>query len=1212
MKDQTLFKVYQGDDFAARFTVTDEANNPSDITNWGLEVTLKRNPLTVDTDAELYIPSLTIYPADAVLGTFYIVLDKTLTAGLSQGHYYLNLRRQLNGKEITLLNGRISVLTEAQSLVDILDQTVRVQLDQPEGSFVLDGNTVPAEALDALYATRDAVEADRAEVATNKAATDANVVAAQASEDASAVSETNADNAVVATGADLVATNQDTIDTAADLAATHQDTLDTAADRFQTNLDRVDTSADAVQTGLDRVATNQDTLDTAADAAQTGIDRSATGDDATATAADRVVTQQDSDATATDRVATGQDRTAADSSASSALASENKSEKWAEELEDVAVETGQYSSLHHAIKSEDSAIASALSETNAGVSATNASGSETAAALSETNASGSESAASLSAGNAATSETNASGSASAASSSATAAQTAETGAVAAKNSAESLFDQFGDQYLGDKASDPTVDNDGNALVTGAVYFNTTDNFLKFYSGSFWVAPEDVATTAATAAKASETAAAASQTASSTSETNASGSASAAYISEGNAGTSETNAGNSETAALGSQNKANQWAEALENTAVETGKFSALHHAAKASASETASKTSETNATGSASAAATSKTNAATSASNASTSATNATTSETKADNWANAAVDVAVETGKFSGRHYASKGGASATAASTSETNAATSETNAGGSASNASTSASNAATSASNSSGSASAASTSATNAASSLTTFQNQYHGPLASAPTVNVTPGDLYFNTVANEVRVYSGTAWLKVAGLATTEAAGSVEKATFAEAESGTADKYPDASVIQLVGDNRYEPRISANMVWDPTSDVYSRYAGSTGVTQIHERMRRCLLNDDGTVNYYLSLNDSTLKADGTAAVLDGTDGQVMVEIPKCYVRVSTLFNGDVKREISDYPRSGFVLHPAFAIGGTLQRDPAVDMWYYTNPSSEKQAIYVGAYHASVYDTSGLTYIDGLNLDNNDSRVDYTADVLGSVSGKYPMVGVTRAQMRQLASNRGSNWSQMTFWQWSLIKLLFFVEYGGFDGQALLAAGNNSVSTGYPASSSSQTDSPHSVAGKSNIIGNGSGGVVSSVRDTAWMNYRGIENFWGNAWQFCDGFNVNARVWYVSNDIASFVDDTTVGYTQLGVAAPGANGYIRNVQHNTLGDVVTDSSGNSSTAFADYYYQSSGWRMALVGGSASHGADVGPSCVGVTDGSGLRYRGIAGRLAFSKIQ
>jgi len=90
-------------------------------------------------------------------------------------------------------------------------------------------------------------------------------------------------------------------------------------------------------------------------------------------------------------------------------------------------------------------------------SATAASTSATAAATSETNA--------------ATSETNAGNSAAAAASSAT--------------SAANSYDAFDDRYLGDKASEPTLDNDGDALLTGALYYDTTDDNLKVYTGSAW-------------------------------------------------------------------------------------------------------------------------------------------------------------------------------------------------------------------------------------------------------------------------------------------------------------------------------------------------------------------------------------------------------------------------------------------------------------------------------------------------------------------------------------------------------------------------------------------------------------------------------------------------------------------------------------------------------------------------------------------------------
>ena len=67
-----------------------------------------------------------------------------------------------------------------------------------------------------------------------------------------------------------------------------------------------------------------------------------------------------------------------------------------------------------------------------------------------------------------------------------------TGLYSAKYYAEQAAasqDAFDDVYLGSKSSDPTVDNDGNALQTGALYYNTSEGKLKFYNGSAWVAIE---------------------------------------------------------------------------------------------------------------------------------------------------------------------------------------------------------------------------------------------------------------------------------------------------------------------------------------------------------------------------------------------------------------------------------------------------------------------------------------------------------------------------------------------------------------------------------------------------------------------------------------------------------------------------------------------------------------------------------------------------
>jgi hypothetical protein len=61
-----------------------------------------------------------------------------------------------------------------------------------------------------------------------------------------------------------------------------------------------------------------------------------------------------------------------------------------------------------------------------------------------------------------------------------------TAAAASATAAAASYDSFDDRYLGSKASDPSVDNDGNALITGALYWNSTSSVMKVWSGSVWI------------------------------------------------------------------------------------------------------------------------------------------------------------------------------------------------------------------------------------------------------------------------------------------------------------------------------------------------------------------------------------------------------------------------------------------------------------------------------------------------------------------------------------------------------------------------------------------------------------------------------------------------------------------------------------------------------------------------------------------------------
>ena len=104
-------------------------------------------------------------------------------------------------------------------------------------------------------------------------------------------------------------------------------------------------------------------------------------------------------------------------------------------------------------------------------SANNAASSATAAATSETNAANSATAAATSETNAASSASTATTKATQADTAKTAAETAKTAAETAQTAAETALDTFDDRYLGAKSSDPATDNDGNALIDGALYYN---------------------------------------------------------------------------------------------------------------------------------------------------------------------------------------------------------------------------------------------------------------------------------------------------------------------------------------------------------------------------------------------------------------------------------------------------------------------------------------------------------------------------------------------------------------------------------------------------------------------------------------------------------------------------------------------------------------------------------------------------------------------
>ncbi len=117
------------------------------------------------------------------------------------------------------------------------------------------------------------------------------------------------------------------------------------------------------------------------------------------------------------------------------------------------------------------AVTAATSATNAASSATASANSATASASSASTASGHKDTATTKASEAATS--------------ATAAASSATAAASSASQLVTLIDNFDDIYLGAKSSEPSTDNDGDALNAGDLFYDTSVNALKVYSGSAW-------------------------------------------------------------------------------------------------------------------------------------------------------------------------------------------------------------------------------------------------------------------------------------------------------------------------------------------------------------------------------------------------------------------------------------------------------------------------------------------------------------------------------------------------------------------------------------------------------------------------------------------------------------------------------------------------------------------------------------------------------
>jgi hypothetical protein len=222
------------------------------------------------------------------------------------------------------------------------------------------------------------------------------------------------------------------------------DTL-TDTDHFALLVDAVSAAASAAAAASS--ATDAQTAQTAAELAETNAETAETNAETAETNAETAETN----AAASEANAATSESNAATSESNAATSESNASTSASTATTQAGIATTQAG--------------------NASTSASNAATSESNAATSESNAATSESNAATSASNAATSESNAA--------------TSESNAATSASAAAASADAFDDVYLGSKSSDPTLDNDGDPLAAGMLYYNTVSTIMRIYSGSAW-------------------------------------------------------------------------------------------------------------------------------------------------------------------------------------------------------------------------------------------------------------------------------------------------------------------------------------------------------------------------------------------------------------------------------------------------------------------------------------------------------------------------------------------------------------------------------------------------------------------------------------------------------------------------------------------------------------------------------------------------------
>lgn len=287
-----------------------------------------------------------------------------------------------------------------------------------------------------------------------------------------------------------------------------------------------------------------------------------------------------------------------------------------------------------------------------------------------------------------------------------------------------------------------------------------------------------------------------------------------------------------------------------------------------------------------------------------------------------------------------------------------------------------------------------------------------------------------------------------------------------------------------------------------------------------------------------------------------NGDALVKIPKFWVKVTN--GASLKIQIADKEKEGFNVSPAHADRG--------------DGKGERDYIYVSRY------TLNSSY--------------------KSTSGNKSVNNMTRATARSQIKAHGTGYYQYDYLTYLTILYLYLVEYADWNAQNVIgygycASGNNAqINTG-------GTDSMTYHTGTSG----------SSRGANAAIQYRYIENLWGNIWQWVDGIYFSGTNIYVIKNPENFSD--SANGTKLSFARASASGYVSNVgSDNTNPEYIypTAVNGSKTTYCSDYNWYASSGVVLCAGGYWYNAGLCGVLCLNVYNVASYYDTSLSARLIY----